>query len=108
MADTPTPERIEAVRQASDWLSDLRDHEIAHIINAVLSSAPQEPVADDDALLTRLGAAITEHREHIARMEAEFGRATVTLDERCAGIVLNFGDVIDLYDRLQAQRKRHE
>jgi hypothetical protein len=43
----------------------------------------------------RVDARIAEHRAHLAEMHKQYGRGTVP-DERCIGIVLNFGDLLDL------------
>jgi hypothetical protein len=46
--------------------------------------------------VARLDERIAEHRAHIAKIEAQYGSGTAKLDERCAGIVLGFDQVLDL------------
>jgi hypothetical protein len=46
--------------------------------------------------VARLDERIAEHRAHIAKIEAEYGSGKAKLDERCAGIVLGFDQVLDL------------
>lgn len=54
-----TEDMFEAARQASDWVADLRDHEIAHIYLAMRSKSPLQGEVPQAGLVEEARAVIT-------------------------------------------------